>query len=171
MSSRFFAGAGVLAIILAAGHALAAGEDQLFKPVSKPQKAAPAKSASAAKFESLGATVEGVLAVGRRLNPSLRAAALDTSAAAAKADGADALDDPVISDSYQYYRNPGVFSGHAIMVTQAFPLWGKRSLRREAALAELDAIRGRERAARDALDERIKVSPSRNIMWRAVPSL
>ena len=158
MSSRFFAGAGVLAIILAAGPALAAGEDQLFKPVSKPHKATPAKSAAAAKFESLGATVEGVLAVGRRLNPSLRAAALDTSAAAAKADGADALDDPVISDSYQYYRNPGVFSGHAIMVTQAFPLWGKRSLRREAALAELDAIRGRERAARDALDERIKVT-------------
>jgi hypothetical protein len=26
-----------------------------------------------------------------------------------------------------------VFSGHAIMVTQAFPLWGKRDLRREAA--------------------------------------
>ncbi len=158
MSSRFFAGAGVLAIILAAGHVLAAAEDQLFKPVSKPQKAAPAKSAAAAKFESLGATVEGVLAAGRRLNPSLRAAALDTSAAAAKADGADALDDPVISDSYQYYRNPGVFSGHAIMVTQAIPLWGKRSLRREAALAELDAIRGRESAARDALDERIKVA-------------
>jgi cobalt-zinc-cadmium efflux system outer membrane protein len=158
MSSRFFAGAGVLAIILAAGPALAAGEDQLFKPASKPQKVAPAKSAAAAKLESLGATVEGVLAAGRRLNPSFRAAALDTSAAAAKADGADALDDPVISDSYQYYRNPNVFSGHAIMVTQAIPLWGKRSLRREAALAELDAIRGRERAARDALDERIKVA-------------
>jgi len=42
------------------------------------------------------------------------------------------------------------------MVTQAFPLWGKQNLRREAALADLDAIRGRERAARDALDERIK---------------
>jgi len=104
----------------------------------------------------LGATVESVLAVGRQLNPALRAAALDTSAAAAKATGADALDDPIISDSYQYWRDPGVFSGHAVMVTQAFPLWGKQNLRREAALADLDAIRGRERAARDALDERIK---------------
>jgi cobalt-zinc-cadmium efflux system outer membrane protein len=63
----------------------------------------------------------------------------------------------MLSDSYQYYRNPNVFSGHAIMVTQAFPLWGKRDLRREAALADLDAARGREQATRDALDERIKI--------------
>src|SRR5205807_3950738 len=42
--------------------------------------------------------------------------------------------------------------------TQAFPLWGKRDLRREAALADVDAMRGREQAARDALDERIKVA-------------
>jgi outer membrane protein, heavy metal efflux system len=155
MSSRFFAGACALAIIVAAGHTLAAAEDQLFKPVSKPQKADPAKSAAPAR---LGATVEGVLAAGRRLNPSLRAAALDTSAAAAKVEGADALNDPVISDSYQFYRNPNVFSGHAIMVTQTIALWGKRSLRREVALADLDAMRGRERATRDALDERIKVA-------------
>jgi hypothetical protein len=46
MSSRFFAGAGVLAIILAAGHALAAAEDQLFKPVSKPQKACPCRKSN-----------------------------------------------------------------------------------------------------------------------------
>jgi outer membrane protein TolC len=117
-----------------------------------------AKERHAEQRQTLGATVESVLAAGRGLNPALRAAALDTSAAAAKAAGADALDDPVISDSYQYWRDPNVFSGHAIMVTQAFPLWGKRSLRREAALAELDAARGRERAAQDALDERIKVA-------------
>ena len=159
MSSRFFAGAAALAIILAAGHTLEAAGDQRFTPAGKPRRASgTAKSAAATRPAPLGATVESVLAVGRQLNPALRAAALETSAAAAKADGADALDDPVISDSYQYYRNPNVFSGHAIMVTQAFPLWGKRSLRREAALADLDAMRGRERAARDALDERIKVA-------------
>jgi cobalt-zinc-cadmium efflux system outer membrane protein len=45
-----------------------------------------------------------------------------------------------------------------VMLTQAFPLWGKRSLRREAAMADLDAARGRERAARDELDEKIKVA-------------
>ncbi len=159
MPSRFFAGAAALAIILAAGHTLAMAGDQRFMPAGKPRKVGgAAKSAAQTRPAPLGATVESVLAVGRRLNPALRAAALDTATAAAKAAGADALDDPMISDSYQYYRNPNVFSGHSIMVTQAFPLWGKRDLRREAALADLDAMRGREQAARDALDERIKVA-------------
>ena len=157
MSSRFSAGAAAFAIILAAGHASAATEDQ--KSSAKPQKVSgTAKSAAQIRFAPLGATVESVLLAGRQLNPALRAAALDTASAAAKAAGADALDDPMISDSYQYYRNPNVFSGHAITVTQAFPLWGKRDLRRGAALADLDAMRGREQAARDALDERIKVA-------------
>ena len=105
----------------------------------------------------LGATVEGLLAAGRRLSPGLRAAALDTQAAAAKAGGADRLDDPTITDSYTYYKDPNVFSAHTVMLTQAFPLWGKRDLRRQAALADVDASRGRERAAQDELDERIKV--------------
>jgi len=155
---RFFAGAGALAIIFAASHALAAAKGLRFKPTGKPQKAGTAKSLPQSRLVALGATVESVLAAGRRLNPTLRAAALDTAAAAAKAAGADKLDDPTISDSYQFYRNPNVFSGHAIMVTQAFPLWGKLDLRREEALAELDAARGHEQAARDALDERIKVA-------------
>jgi len=153
MSSGFSAGAAAFAIILAAS---AAAQDQ--KPSAKPQKASASKLVVPVQPAPLGATVESVLAAGRQLNPALRAAALDTSAAAAKAAGADALDDPMISDSYQYYRNPNVFSGHAVVVTQAFPLWGKRDLRREAALADLDAMRGREQAARDALDERIKVA-------------
>jgi outer membrane protein, heavy metal efflux system len=156
MSSCFSAGAAALAIILAAGHASAAAQDQ--KPSPKPQNVGAAKLVVSVRPAPLGTTVESVLAAGRRLNPALRGAALETSAVAAKAAGADALDDPMISDSYQYYRNPNVFSGHAITVTQAFPLWGKRDLRREAALADLDAMRGREQAARDALDERIKVA-------------
>jgi cobalt-zinc-cadmium efflux system outer membrane protein len=106
----------------------------------------------------LGATVDGLLAAGRQLSPALRAAALDTAAAAAKASGADALDDPTISDSYQYYKDPGVFSAHTVTISQSFPLWGKRSLRREAALADVDAARGRQRAAQDEIDEKIKVA-------------
>ena len=120
MSSRFSAGAAALAVILAAGQASAAAEDQ--KPSAKPQRVSGTAKSTASRTTPLGATVESVLAVGRQLNPALRAAALDTSASAAKAAGADALDDPIISDSYQYYRNPNVFSGHAIVVTQAFPL-------------------------------------------------
>ena len=106
----------------------------------------------------LGATVDGLLAAGQQLSPALRAASLEAAAASAKADGAGRLDDPTIADSYQYYRDPGVFSGHAIMLSQAFPLWGKRDLRRQAALDDVDAARGQEKAARDALDEKIKVA-------------
>jgi cobalt-zinc-cadmium efflux system outer membrane protein len=104
----------------------------------------------------LGANVEGLLAAARQLSPSLRAAALDTAAAQAKAEGADALDDPMFSAGYQYYRNPTVFSGVAVTVTQSFPLWGKRDLRRQAALADMAAARGREQSAREESDERIK---------------
>jgi outer membrane protein, heavy metal efflux system len=156
MPSRLLAGAAALAVILSVNHAW--GEEHHARFKAAPQTAATTKSAGRARLTPLGATVESVLAVGRQLNPALRAAALETSAAAAKAAGADALDDPMLSDSYQYYRNPNVFSGHAVTVTQAFPLWGKRDLRREAALADLDAARGRELAARDALDERIKIA-------------
>ena len=114
--------------------------------------------AQAQTREALGGSVQGLIAAGRELSPALRAAALEREAAAARASGAGALDDPVISDSYQYYKDPGVFSAHTVMVTQAFPLWGKRDLRREAAQADVDAARGREQAARDELDEKIKVA-------------
>lgn len=107
---------------------------------------------------ALGTTVGGLLAAAHSLSPTLRAAALDVEAARAKARGAGALDDPTISDSYQYYRDPGVFSAHTVMLTQSFPLWGKRGLRRAAARADVTAARGGERAERDALDERIKVA-------------
>src|ERR1035437_4093158 len=105
-----------------------------------------------------GATAESVRAAGRRLSPALRAASLDTAAASAKAGGADALDDPIVSDSYQYYKSPGLFSAHTVMLSQSFPLWGKRSLRQQAAQADVDASRGRERAAQDELDEKIKIA-------------
>jgi cobalt-zinc-cadmium efflux system outer membrane protein len=109
----------------------------------------------------LGASLEGFRAAGRGMSPALRAAALDREAASAKAAGADALDDPTITDNYQYYRDPGVFSAHTVMLSQSFPLWGKRSLRRDAALADVDASRGREAAAQAELDEKIKVAYAR----------
>jgi outer membrane protein TolC len=83
---------------------------------------------------------------------------LDTEAASARAAGADALDDPTVTDSYAYYKDPSVFSAHTVILAQAFPLWGKRSLRREAALADVNASRGREQAAQNELDEKIKVA-------------
>lgn len=109
----------------------------------------------------LGATADGLLAAGRRLSPSLRAAALESQATASKASVAGALDDPMLSVNYQNYRSPGLFSMNFITVTQNFPLWGKRNLREQAALAEVDAARGRERAAQNELDEQIKTAFAR----------
>jgi len=111
-----------------------------------------------------GATVEGLLALGHRLSPALRAAALDTASASARAAAAGALDDPVVSENYQRYRSGGLFSMNFITVSQTFPLfplWGKRDLRHRAALAEVDAARGRERAAQDEHDEEVKAAFAR----------
>jgi len=107
---------------------------------------------------ALGSNLQGLLTAGHALSPALRAASLESEAAIARAAGAGGLDDPTISDSYQYYESPGVFSAHTVMISQAFPLWGKRDLRRAAAQADVDAARGREQAARDELDEKIKTN-------------
>ena len=46
-------------------------------------------------------------------------------------------------------KDPNVFSAPTVMLAQAFPLWGRRDLRMQAALADVDASRGREHAAQD----------------------
>ncbi|MDF3624661.1 MULTISPECIES: TolC family protein [Acetobacteraceae] len=108
-----------------------------------------------------GATVESLLALGERLNPAVRAAGLDTTAAAAQAEAAGALDDPVLTENYQNYHSGGLFSMNFITISQTFPLGGKRDLRHRAALSEVDAARGRERAAQDELDAQIKIAFAR----------
>lgn len=126
-------------------------------------------SAHAQNEATPGATVESLLTLGRRLSPTLRAAALDTAAAASRAEAAGALDDPVFSENYQNYRSPNLFSMNFISLSQTFPLWGKRDLRQRAALAETDAARGRERAAQDELDEQVKAAFARYYVFsRAV---
>ena len=113
--------------------------------------------------EALGATAEGLIAAGRMLSPTLRAATLTTSAAAAKFDAAGALDDPmftVLSDEVDRTGGRRINKTY-LTFTQEFPLWGKRDLRRSVALAAVEAARGKERAAQDELDERIKVTFAR----------
>ena len=86
-----------------------------------------------------------------------------TAATVAKADAAGALDDPTfsaISDEVDRTAGPRINKTY-VTVTQEFPLWGKRELRRSVALAAVDAARGKERAAQDELDERIKVAFAR----------
>ena len=119
--------------------------------------------ASAQDAGAPGATVESVLALGRRLSPELRAVALDTEAAAARADAAGRLDDPTfraMSDEVDRTSGPRINKTY-LSIEQEFSLWGKLELRRSAALAAVDAARGRERAAEAELDEKIKAAFAR----------
>src|SRR3954470_1379071 len=110
-----------------------------------------------------GATVESVLALGRQLSPELRATALDTEAAGARADAAGRLDDPMfraMSDEVDRTSGPRINKTY-LSFEQEFPLWGKLELRQSAALAAVDAARGRQRAAEVELDEKIKIAFAR----------
>ena len=110
--------------------------------------AAPVLAAEAAPP---GATVDELLALARRLNPTLAARTLEADAASAKASAAGALEDPMLNVS----RDQG-FRQTIATVTQAFPLWGKRDLARRIADAEAAGARSRQQSAAVELDARIK---------------
>ena len=99
-----------------------------------------------------GATVDDLLARVRNFNPELAAAALDREAAAAKIYPAGALDDPMLHLS----RDQG-FRQTLLTMSQDFPLWGKRELRREVARANATAARGREGSVTNDLQEQVKM--------------
>src|SRR5258708_1247053 len=91
-----------------------------------------------------------------RLSPPLEAAAFAPAAASAGADRADALANPMFNvQTMQVPGNRASMDQTTIMLQQEFPLWGKRGLRKSAALAMLDAARGEERATAAELDEKI----------------
>lgn len=107
----------------------------------------------------IGASVESVLDVAHSLSPTLQAAALDTAAASARADRADALANPTFNvQTMQVPAHRAPMDQTTILLQQEFPLWGKRGLRKSAALAMLDAARGEERATAAELDEKIEVA-------------
>src|SRR5437763_5997840 len=119
-----------------------------------------APAQSLADIPAPGATVESVLALGRQLSPELRAIALERDAAAARADSAGRLDDPTfraMSDEVDRTSGPRINKTY-LSFEQEFPLWGKLALRQSAALAAVDAARGRQRAAEVELDEKIKIA-------------
>src|SRR6266581_8093449 len=104
--------------------------------------------------ESLpGANVEGLLVLVKNYNPNLAAAALDAAEAAAKIYPAGALDDPTVNLS----RDEG-FRQTMLSVSQEFPLWGKRALRRGIAEATARGARDRESSVQRELEEQIKVA-------------
>ncbi|HEV2548412.1 MAG TPA: TolC family protein [Stellaceae bacterium] len=94
-----------------------------------------------------------MLALVRTFNPDLAAAALDREQAMAKIYPAGALDDPTLNLG----RDQG-FRNTTFSVSQEFPLWGKRELRREVATADAVAAKGREGSVAAELEEQVKVT-------------
>lgn len=112
-----------------------------------------AAAASAQAADPPGASVDELLALARRLNPGLAAAALESEAALAKSATAGALDDPMLNLS----RDQG-FRQTLFTVSQEFPLWGKRALRERVAQAEAGMARAREGTALIEVVEQVKVT-------------
>ena len=100
--------------------------------------ASPAMAVEAPNPESIpslpGANVESLLVLVKNYNPNLAAAALDAAEAAAKIYPAGALGDPMAN----LFRDEG-FRQTMLSVSQEFPLWGKRGLRRGVAEANARA--------------------------------
>ncbi len=100
-----------------------------------------------------GATVEELLALVRQFNPDVAAAALDSEAALAKIYPAGALDDPMLNVT----RDLG-FRQTMVTVSQEFPLWGKRELKRSEARANADVARAQQGTLVQDLQEQVKIA-------------
>ncbi len=111
----------------------------------------------------LGARVEELLDMGRRLNPGVAARALEAEAAIARIDAAGRLPDPIFTTEFEDIRATGGAPAPESLgrvkysLAQTFPLWGKRQLERSVANAEADAAEAQRRAALVELETRIKV--------------
>ena len=100
-----------------------------------------------------GATVEELLELVKKFDPTLAASALDTEAAVAKIVPAGSLDDPMLNVN----RDQG-FMQTTFGVSQEFPLWGKLDLRKDVAAANAQAAKGQQGDVGLRLAERVKVA-------------
>ena len=113
---------------------------------------------------TLGANLDELLRRVREFNPELAMMALEREAAVARAQGADSLPDPTFRTSFEDIdRRRGSYAPQRVgsifySIEQEFPLWGKRDLRRNVALAEVRGTQARELATGLELATRVKVA-------------
>ncbi|MBI5920670.1 MAG: TolC family protein [Betaproteobacteria bacterium] len=106
-----------------------------------------------AQEESLGNSVESLLAYARERNPEYAAMRLEAEAARERVYPAGALPDPVLRTELQNVTNfgsdaspnvlPSRIGGTKYTLMQSVPFWGKRDLKRDAAEAEADVAKGK----------------------------
>lgn len=110
-----------------------------------------------------GGDLDRLIADARRMSPELAVAALEADAAAAKVAGADSLPDPKLqwqamdiprgASNYLPARLPET---DKVFLQQDFPLWGKRDLKREIALAGSRKAAALRQVAENELVARVK---------------
>ncbi len=110
----------------------------------------------------LGARLDELLEMGRRLNPGVAAAALEADAAHARIGAAGRFPDPVFTTEIEDIRASGSTAAPESVgrvkytLAQTIPLWGKRGLERDVAQAEAGAADQQRRSAEQELAWRIK---------------
>ena len=121
-----------------------------------------------AQSDALGSTVQGLLAHARAQSAELGAMRQEADAAAQRVGSAGALPDPVLRVELMNINNYGSDASPSLLpwrvgetkytLMQALPLWGKRELKRDAALADAQQADARTDAAWAELAARIKAA-------------
>jgi len=125
----------------------------------------------AATAAELGEDLDGLLAHARTQNPELALMRAEADAAAQRVRSAGALPDPLLRVELMNVNNYGNEAGFNLLpskvgetkytVTQMFPWWGKRDLRRDIAEADLRQAGARTQGAWTELAMRIKTAYAR----------
>lgn len=121
-----------------------------------------------AQTDTLGTSVQGLLAYARAQSPELNAMRQEADAAAQRIGPAGALPDPVLRVELMNINNYGTDAAPSLLpwkvgetkytLMQSLPLWGKRDLRRDAAAADAKQADARTDATWAELAARIKTA-------------
>ena len=124
--------------------------------------------AAVAQEAPLGRDLPGLLAYARAQSPEIRAMREEAEAAAQRVGPAGALPDPVLRVELMNINNYGNDASPSLLpwkvgetkytLMQAFPLWGKRELKRDAAAADVRQAEARTSATWAELAARIKAA-------------
>jgi outer membrane protein TolC len=115
----------------------------------------------------VGTNIAELISIARQMNPDLQVAALEADAAAAKVEGAGSLADPKVqtwvmdwrrSQSSYLPSNPLSGTTKKVYVSQEFPFWGKRDLKREIAEANAHKASVMRRQVENELIAKIKTA-------------
>ena len=123
---------------------------------------------AAAQEAALGADLPGLLAYARAQSPELRAMRDEADAAAQRVGSAGALPDPVLRVELMNINNYGTSTAPSLLpwrvgetkytLMQSLPGWGKRDLKRDAAVADAKQANARAEGTWSELSARIKAT-------------